>query len=317
MLDTSARLLHLLAILSERATWTGAELVGRLEVTPRTLRRDIDRLRQLGYPVESTSGPAGGYALAAGKAVPPLSFDPDEVVAVALGLSLAGAELGARSVRSAAESAAAKVIRVLPSRLQRRLAGLRSAVHAADSGVRNPLDQVAELAKACADQRLLSFVYTRGDGGQSEREVEPYGVTLVGGRWYLVGHDRQRADWRTYRVDRIDGPVDLGGGFAARPMPSEDLGDWVRARLGAHRWPLEGRVIYALPAAALRSRVPHRYGQVDAIDERSARLVFTGSSWEAMAAWLCVLGPLETIEGPEPLRQAVAALAERLRVAAG
>lgn len=313
MLETSARLLQLLALLPERRAWTGAELVARLEVTPRTLRRDVDRLRRLGYPIESTSGPAGGYALAAGRAVPPLSFEPGEVVAVALGLSLVGLEAGTRSVREAAESAVSKVEQVLPTRLRDRLRRLRAAVHG--SGARAALDPVAELAAACADRRVARFVYARADGVESDREVEPHGVTLSGGRWYLVAHDRGRGDWRTFRVDRVASPITLGGGFVPRQAPADDLGEWVVAGHAAHRWPLEGRVVYAVPAEALRARVPERYATVEAIDPDTSRLVVTGSSWESMAAWLAVLGAPLAVEGPEALRDAVTALAAQLEAA--
>ncbi|MBO6935429.1 MAG: YafY family transcriptional regulator [Deltaproteobacteria bacterium] len=313
MLTTSARLLQLLAILSERRSWAGSDLVERLDVTPRTLRRDIARLRELGYPVESTSGPAGGYALSAGGAVPPLSFEADEIVAVALGLSLVGLEAGERKVRRAAEAAVAKVGRVLPPRLQRRLSRLRGAVH---SGGRAELGRVAQLAGACADQRVLTFEYERGDGTESEREVEPHGVTLSGVRWYLVAHDRGRDDWRTFRVDRMR-KLRRAGSFVPREAPAEDLAAWVREGRAGQRWPLEGRIRYALSAEELRARMPDGYGEVEAVTANSSRLIVTASSWETMAAWLPVLGTPIGIEGPDELRDAIRELADRLRDAAG
>lgn len=313
MLDTSARLLRLLSLLSERPTWTGAELVEALEITSRTLRRDVDRLRQLGYPIDSTSGPAGGYALAAGREVPPLSFEPDEVLAVALGLGLASFEGGNRNVRAAAASAVEKVARVLPTRLQKRLARLQAAVHG--TGRDDPQGRVAELASACAERRVSSFEYARADGVESEREVEPHGITWVSGRWYLVAYDRGRRDWRTFRVERIRSPVRRAGEFVPRELPATDLAAWVEGAQATPRWPLEGRIVYALPAEEVRARVPTRFGRVETIDALRSRLVVTGSSWEAMAAWVAVVGPPERIEGPEGLRDAVGALAKRLRAA--
>lgn len=312
MLDTSARLLRLLALLSERPTWSGAELVEALEVTSRTLRRDVDRLRQLGYPVQSTSGPAGGYALSAGREVPPLSFEPDEVVAVALGLGLASFEGGNRNVRAAAASAVEKVARVLPARLQKRLARLRAAVHGSRRD--DPEGRVAELASACADNRVLAFEYARADGVESEREVEPHGVTWVSGRWYLVAYDRGRRDWRTFRVERITSALRRAGEFVPRDLPATDLASWVEGGQ-ATPWPLEGRIVYALPAEEVRARVPERFGRVESIDARRSRLLVTGSSWERMAVWVAVVGTPERIEGPDGLREAVAALATRLRAA--
>ena len=314
MLETSARLLQLLAILGERRAWTGPELVERLEVTPRTLRRDVDRLRRLGYPIDSTSGPAGGYALAAGRGVPPLSFEPDEVVAVALGLSLVELEAGTSRVRDGALAAAAKVEQVLPARLRDRLRRLRAGVHS--QGPPSPLGLVAELAAACADARVATFVYARADGVESDREAEPHGVTLVDGRWYLVAYDRGRSAWRTFRVDRIASPVRLGSGFVPREVPADDLAGWVRQGQRVHRWPLEGRVVYAMTEDALRARVPERYGTVERVDDAQSRLITTGTSWEAMAAWVGILGTPVAIEGPDALREAVARLAESLGSAA-
>src|SRR5271154_6956728 len=204
MLETSARLLRLLSLFQARRYWSGAQLSERLDVTPRTLRRDVDRLRSLGYPVNSTSGTAGGYQLGAGATLPPLLLDNDEAVAVAVGLRTAAS--GAVSgIEEASVRALAKLQQVLPSRLRRRVAALHSFIEPmANTGPTVDAETLTSIAGACRDYEKLRFTYRSRDGAASEREVEPHRLVHTGRRWYLAAWDSGRNDWRTFRVDRIE-----------------------------------------------------------------------------------------------------------------
>ncbi|MGY1815065.1 helix-turn-helix transcriptional regulator [Blastococcus sp. SYSU D00820] len=231
MSDTSSRTLHLLDLLQGRRHWPGAELAGRLGVSLRTLRRDVDRLRDLGYPVEAAPGVAGGYRLAAGAALPPLVLDDDEAVALTVGLHTA-AQAAVAGMGESAVRALAKVVPVLPPRLRRRADALRAVTVAApwpgggptvDPGV------LTTVASACRDTERLAFGYTAGDGTASERLVEPFRLVPLGRRWYLVAYDLHRGDWRSFRLDRLAGPRSTGARFAPRPLPAEDAAAFVRA----------------------------------------------------------------------------------------
>src|SRR5256885_4875469 len=207
MVGTSARLLRLLTLLQSRRSWTGGELCGRLEVTARTLRRDVDRLRSLGYPVHSNSGVAGGYQLGAGATLPPLLLDDDEAVAVALGLrtSATGAVSG---IEEASVRALLKLEQVLPPRLRGRLAALHGFLLPLQR--RGPTVDAARLsflANACRDHDGVRFMYHDRTGAPSTRSVEPHRLVHTGYRWYLAAWDLTRNDWRTFRVDRVQGKL--------------------------------------------------------------------------------------------------------------
>src|SRR3954454_314620 len=211
MLETSARLLALLSLLQQRREWSGPELAGRLEVGPRTIRRDVGKLRGLGYPIEAAPGIAGGYRLAAGAEMPPLLLDDAEAIAVAVGLrsaasgSIAGIE--EYSVR-----ALAKLEQILPDRLRDRVRALGDATSTfRTDGPQIDADDLALLAGACRDGIRLHFGYTAKGGEASYREVEPAAIVHTGWRWYLVAFDLGREDWRTFRVDRIAGRPRTGG----------------------------------------------------------------------------------------------------------
>lgn len=204
MLETSARLLRLLSLLQAHREWSGAELAGRLDVTPRTVRRDIDRLRELGYPVHSAPGTAGGYRLGAGAELPPLLLEDEEAVAVAVGLRTAAAG-GVEGIEEASVRALAKLEQVLPHRLQRQVGALNAFTVPllGSGGPRVDPNLLTELAHACRDCRRLRFDYTSHDGTVSRRTVEPHRLVFARRRWYLVAWDAGRADWRTYRADRL------------------------------------------------------------------------------------------------------------------
>jgi predicted DNA-binding transcriptional regulator YafY len=219
MVGTSARLLRLLTLLQARRSWSGRELCGRLEVTSRTLRRDVDRLRSLAYPVHSTSGVAGGYRLGAGTELPPLLLDDEEALAVALGLRTAAAG-SVTGMEEVVLRALTKLEQVLPARLRRRLSALHAAiVPLARGGPTVDARTLATIAGACSEHAQLTFGYRGNDGVRTSRRVEPAGLVHTGWRWYLVAWDLNRADWRTFRADRIEAKVTTGARFFPRSPP--------------------------------------------------------------------------------------------------
>jgi predicted DNA-binding transcriptional regulator YafY len=233
--DPTGRALQLLSLLQTHRLWRGAELAERLEVTERTVRRDVDRLRDLGYPVDATSGTEGGYRLATGAHVPPLLLDDDEAVAVAVGLRYAaGAAIG--GMEESSLRALTKIERMLPDRLRRRVSALHSSVTsmrwAVDDSVVDP-EALSVLAAACRDREEVRFDYQRRDGENSRRLVEPHQLVTVGRRWYLVAWDQRRDDWRTFRLDRLREPALAGGHFRPREIPGGDAASFVATSLGS------------------------------------------------------------------------------------
>lgn len=235
--DPTGRALQLLSLLQTHRLWQGAELAERLEVTGRTIRRDVDRLRDLGYPVDATSGTDGGYRLAAGAHLPPLLLDDDEAVAVAVGLRYAaGAAIG--GMEESSLRALTKIESLLPDRLRRRVSSLHSSVTsvpwATDSDVIDP-EALSVLAAACREGEEVRFDYRRSDGENSRRLVEPHQLVTAGRRWYLVAWDQRRDDWRTFRLDRLSEPRLAGRRFRPREIPSGDAASFVAASLGSIR----------------------------------------------------------------------------------
>ncbi|KOU51845.1 helix-turn-helix transcriptional regulator, partial [Streptomyces sp. WM6378] len=231
--DLPARMLRLLSLLQTRRAWSGGELADRLGVTLRTVRRDIDRLRVLGYPVESTTGRTGGYRLAAGADLPPLLLDDEEAVAIATALRTATS--GVSGIAESAVRALAKLEQVLPARLRHQVA----AIHAATVPV--PWDQgpgadpsaLATLAAACRDHEIVTFTYASRSSGTTPRRVEPHSLVVAGSRWYLIAYDTQRTDWRTFRVDRLTEPAPTGRRVTPRELPAGDPVAFLAARVAA------------------------------------------------------------------------------------
>ncbi|MGZ8738909.1 MAG: helix-turn-helix transcriptional regulator, partial [Nocardioides sp.] len=216
-MNTSARMLRLLSLLQTHRYWPGTELSARLEVSPRTLRRDIERLRELGYAVDAVRGVAGGYQLRAGGTMPPLLLEDEEAVAIAVGLqsSAAGSVSG---LDETSVQALTKVIALMPPRLRRQMDALRSQTENLPWGGGPPLDAatLTTLAQACRDSEPLHFTYTARAADPTERGVEPHRLVSLGRRWYLVAYDRGRQDWRSFRVDRITDPRTTGHRFRPR-----------------------------------------------------------------------------------------------------
>src|SRR6202042_1070378 len=277
MLETSARLLRLLSLLQTPRDWTGTELAERLGVSARTVRNDVDKLRELGYPVLATRGPTGGYRLGAGAAMPPLLLDDEEAVAVAVGLRTAagGAIAG---IEDAALRALAKLEQVLPSRLRSRVGTLQSVITPVPvPGA--PLvdsDVLTAIAAACRSRERLRFWYLSHDGTRSDREAEPYQLVNWGRRWYLVAFDVGRSDWRRFRVDRVAPRAPGGRRFTPRPLPAADIADWVARRVATGGWQHRARVTVFAPAAAVSERIGPYVGTVTAVDDQTC-VLDTGS----------------------------------------
>jgi predicted DNA-binding transcriptional regulator YafY len=312
MLQSSARLLRLLTLFQSRATWTGADLTSRLEVTARTLRRDVDRLRTLGYPVHSTTGPAGGYMLGAGASLPPLMLDNEEGLAVAIALHGGSADVS--GVAEAGQRALAKLDQVLPGRVRKRLESLRAAIVRlpAPTKPRIELGVVETLAAACSEHRVVHLGYRDREGQATRRTVEPQRLVLAERRWYLAAWDRGRQDWRTFRVDRIAPPVQLGPGFVPRPAPEGDVADYVQRATSWRHQRHQARVLFHAPLAALRAKIPPAYGTLTAVGKRRCRLETGGANLDGIAVWLAVTGYPFQVESPRELAAHLGVLARRL-----
>jgi len=316
MVQTSARLLALLSLLQLRREWTGQELADRLEVGPRTIRRDIEKLRSLGYPVEAAPGVAGGYRLGAGGELPPLLLDDAEAVAVAVGLRT-GASGSISGIEETSVRALAKLEQVLPSRLRRRVSALAGATSAfAVDGPRIDADMLATLAGACRDSARVRFTYVARDERTSQRHAEPTSVVHSGYRWYLVAFDLDRDDWRTFRIDRIRGRVRPGGRGRRRTVPGGDPVAFVNQQLRATAADapdaVPGRIRVHASAAQIAKRVPGRHAAVEPDGEDSC-IVTTRGPWSRhFLIWMALLDQPMEVLGPPELAAVAGTLARRL-----
>lgn len=286
MTDTPARLLNLLSLLQTPREWPGSELADRLDVSPRTIRRDIDRLRDLGYPVEASRGSIGGYRLVAGTAMPPLLLDDEEAVAIAVGLR-AGAGHAIEGVDEASVRALAKLEQVLPSRLRHRVSTLQNATMPLARGDGSTIDPqtLTVMASAVTGRERLRFAYRAGDGAETRRLVEPYRLVSTGWRWYLVAYDLEREDWRTFRVDRVSDPFATGARFTPRELPTGDAAKFLTRSMARRQPELAVEVSFAAPAEFVASRLPASMGPLERTGEHGCRLraVVTDSlEWVAL-----------------------------------
>ncbi|MFC8505725.1 helix-turn-helix transcriptional regulator [Streptomyces sp. NPDC057411] len=316
MTDTPARLLNLLSLLQTPREWPGSELAERLAVSPRTIRRDIDRLRDLGYPVEASKGAVGGYRLVAGTAMPPLLLDDEEAVAIAVGLR-AGAGHAIEGIEEASVRALAKLEQVLPSRLRHRVSTLQNAtipLTRGDGATVAPQTLTA-LAGAVTGQERLRFGYRAGDGAESRRLVEPYRLVSTGRRWYLVAYDLGREDWRTFRVDRVSEPFPTGARFTPRELPAADAAQLLKNSLSRAQPEMELDVSFEAPAEFVVARLPGHLAPV-ATGPGSCRLrARTTDSVEWTALWLAHVDAPFTIHAPDALLAYTRELATRLAAA--
>ncbi|MDQ6613953.1 MAG: YafY family transcriptional regulator [Actinomycetota bacterium] len=302
MANTSSRTLRLLSLLQTHRYWPGPELAERLEVSARTLRRDIDRLRDLGYPVDAHRGVDGGYQLSAGAALPPLILDDEEAVALCVGLNAAVQGATVVGIAESSVRALAKVVQVMPPRLRRRvdaLAAMTVPAVWASHGPSVDSNVLTSIAQACRDHERLDFTYTARDGGCTDRHVDPHRLVLLGRHWYLVAWDLIRHDWRSFRVDRLAQPRSTGAHFNPRPLPAGNAAEFVRAGIDN---PPKAHSVEALihaPAAMVRSRIG-RWGTVEVIDDNRCRLRMRADSLEWPALALGVLeADFEVISPPE------------------
>lgn len=313
MLETSARLLRLLSLLQTRRDRSGSDLAEQLRVSPRTVRRDVERLRELGYPVHSTSGTAGGYQLGAGAQLPPLLLDDEEAVAVAVGLR--GAEGGIEGIGDSSARALAKLEQVLPHRLRRRVGALNEFTVPVAGAHRGPAVEAAtltELAHACRDRQQLRFRYTSHGGADSRRTVEPHRLVTTHRRWYLVGWDVDRTDWRTFRIDRIGLTPPHGPRFRPRTPPAEDLAAWVAEGVSVRVHPVRATVLVHAPMERAAERVSVSAGTLEPVDAERCLLHTGGPSLRVLLVHVLMLGLDFEVREPEELRAYVGALRDRL-----
>ena len=315
MHGTSGRLLKLLSLLQTRRDWPGTELAVRLAVSPRTIRRDIERLRDLGYPVDATTGPSGGYRLHAGTAMPPLLLDDDEAVAIAVGLrTAAGASV--TGIEETAIQALVKLEQVLPSHLRRRVNALQSVTATLPaSGPTIDPQTLTAIAGACRDRERLRFDYSARDGIESIRLVEPLSLVNLGRRWYLVAWDCDRENWRTFRVDRLERASPAGARFAPRTVPGKDPAAYVAANLRTAPSRYEARVTVHAPAAELQQR-RYLWGTVEARGDERCEYVTSDDSLDWLALRIGMLGFAFEVHEPPELVERFGLLAERFERAA-
>jgi predicted DNA-binding transcriptional regulator YafY len=307
MPKTSARLLSLLSLLQVRRDWPGVLLAERLAVSARTVRRDVDRLRELGYPIVTTKGPDGGYRLAAGKDLPPLLFDDEQAVALAVALQMAAAT-GA-GIEDAASRALTTVRQVMPARLRHRIDAVQvTVVEPADKPRVDPR-VLAAISAAVQAREVLRFDYASADA--PPRRAQPHHLVTWGGRWYLVAWDLDRADWRTFRVDRITPRTPTGPRFTPRELP--DVAAFVAARFQGGEHPCRGEVILDLPASVVSTYA--RDGVVEELGPSRCRLVLGAWSWPGLAATFGTFDADIEVVGPPELKDAFAHLARRYAVA--
>ncbi|WP_433510219.1 helix-turn-helix transcriptional regulator [Nonomuraea sp. CA-143628] len=307
MLETSARLLRLLSLLQSRPDWPGAELAERLGVTTRTVRRDVDRLRDLGYPVDSATGITGGYRLGVGAALPPLLLDDDEAVAVAVGLR-AAATGTVTGIEETSLRALAKLEQVLPSRLRHRVGAMQSAIlPLTGPGPTVDPDLLTALAAACRAHEGIRFGYQ-----QRTRRVEPYRVVHTGRRWYLLAFDLDRDDWRTFRVDRMDSAPQPGPRFTPRPEPAEGVHAYVSNALTSSPYRYRATILFHAPLDVVAEHTSPTAGRLEHRDADSCLFYAGGDSLDKIALYVALKGIDFQVLDPPELKDHVRALAGRL-----
>jgi predicted DNA-binding transcriptional regulator YafY len=319
VLETSARLLRLLSLLQSRRDWRGTELADRLGVGLRTVRRDIDRLRDLGYPVDASPGAAGGYRLGIGAALPPLLLDDEEAVAVAISLHTAATG----SVAGLAETslrALTKLQQMLPSRLRHRISAFHTTTvpltgPGSSDGSVDP-ELLTTIAAACRDQRRLRLGYL-GRDGVTTRNIEPHYVVHTPRRWYLLAWDTDRGDWRTFRVDRIQGPLaSPGARFTPRQPPADDVAAYVSQSISSAPYRYQARILIHASHEAVAQRSSPTAGRLEATGLDTCIFHAGSNSLDELAIFVALKGfDFEVLDPPE-LIPVLRTLAERLRQAA-
>ncbi len=314
MADTSARMLRLLSMLQLHRHWRGDELAERLDVSERTLRRDIDRLRGLGYPVESLSGSSGGYQLSPGSTLPPMVFDHDEAIALAVGLRDVSQSRD-QPTAEASLRALAKLTAMLPTAVRQKIELVSSVTDSNPLQRRLPppaADVLGAIAQACRDVVRVNFDYETVDGTRSHRYVEPYRLVTIGQRWYLVAFDLDRDDWRTFRVDRAANAVPARNSFSPRPLPDTDLARYVEERIREIRPQVAVEFIVHAPADPTRRAVGRWATIHDGPRPNTTRVTMTTDSLDWPIIALANVGVSFEVIGPPELVDQLAAFAARI-----
>lgn len=313
MTDTPARLLRLLSLLQAHREQTGTELSGRLGVSPRTVRRDVERLRDLGYPVHATRGTVGGYRLEAGTAMPPLLLDDEEAVAVAVGLRLAAGG-GVTGIGESSVRALAKLTQVLPARLRDRVAALHAATSPVPGAGAPEVDAgvLALLATAVREHQRLRFAYRRPGREPVRRMVEPAGLAAWRGKWYLAAWDADRAAWRVFRADRLAEPHATGVRFAPREPPGGDVAAYVARTIATQPHRYRAEVTVHAPYEQVLTRVVPSEETLEPVDANTSVLHTDGDSLPRLAARILALDLDVTVAGPPELRAHLAAVRDRI-----
>ncbi|MGW6280477.1 helix-turn-helix transcriptional regulator [Kribbella sp. NPDC055071] len=321
MSETSARLLSLLSLLQARRDWPGALLAERLEVSPRTVRRDVDRLRDLGYPVRATKGPDGGYRLDAGAELPPLLFDDDQAIAVAVALQTATTTVA--GIEEGALRALATVRQVMPARLRQRVDALQVTTvdkYADTRRTKVDAEHLMAIGTAVRAREVLRFDYPASVQSDQDwvppRKVEPHHLVTWGGRWYLVAWDLDRNDWRTFRVDRMVPKTPTGPRFTPRELPAPDVATYISSRFQTgSQMTCRGEAILQAKASDI-AQWAGRGAIVEEITPTTCRLILTAWSWTGLAATFGMFESDLEFVGPQELKDAAAHLAARYRAAA-
>jgi predicted DNA-binding transcriptional regulator YafY len=313
MLDTATRLLRLLSLLQSRVEWSSTELAEELDVTRRTVRRDVDRLREVGYPINSSRGSSGGYRLGTGGALPPLLLDEDEAVAIALGLQRS-ATTHVTGLEEAGSAAQSKLRELLPTRVRGRLDAMQLATeHSRHTPPEVPSELLTSLAETCHRHERLRFDYRSHDGTESRREVEPHRLVFLDGRWYLLGRDLDRDGWRSFRVDRLTPRTPTGPRFEPRDLSDEQARELVTRGVTEALSTVRARVRFALPAERVATRANAYRQRVDADGPDACVLHCGGDSVETLAWWLGSFDADFTVLDPPELREQCRVLEQRYR----
>jgi predicted DNA-binding transcriptional regulator YafY len=310
--DPAVRLLRLLSVLQARSHWEGEELARRLDITTRTLRRDVARLRGLGYPVDAVPGRGGGYRLGAGGRLPPLLVDDDEAVAIAVGLRVAATST-VSGVEESAAAALAKLDQVLPAGLRDRVAAIAGSTVELPKGDLPKVDPdvLAVLAAACRHSEGVVFGYRDHHGLRSRRSTEPLRIVHTGRRWYLVARDRDAGAWRTFRIDRITEPAPTGRRHTVEDPP--DPVALVAEAIGIAPWDLQARLLLYADARTVAKHIPPSMGVVEPDGEGTCIVRIAANDLAALVDYVVrVPYDFEVLE-PDALREAVRAQADRLR----
>ncbi len=318
MSDPSTRMLRLLSLLQTHRFWEGGELADELGVSERTLRRDVERLRSLGYPVDAARGTGGGYQLRAGQRLPPLLLDDEDAVAIAVGLRTAAGGTIA-GIEEASVRALTKLEQVLPPTLHHQIAALQEAIVPVPKfGMPVASAALVTISQACRDRERLRFGYVRKDGEQADRTVEPHRLVSDHGRWYLVAWDLRREDWRMFRVDRMTSPTSTGTRFVGRSLPGgQDAASYVRESMQNQPMRWEASVRVQTPAESLPQEVSWWRGRVEPIDDQSCWIRTSSDNLEWLTVHLMFMDCDYVVEGPPELIEHVRATAERMGRACG